>query len=79
MLIFIRTVTENFEIGAELISLESIKDRTGGVDICDAVCRSLHAYNVKLPSTVGVTTDGAMATVGRKTGAVLLPTTEVRN
>ena len=68
LLIYIRTVTENLETGEELLSLESIKDRTRGVDICDAVCRSLDAYNVKLPFMVGVTTDGAPAMVGRKTG-----------
>uniref|UniRef100_UPI0037E99D8B general transcription factor II-I repeat domain-containing protein 2-like n=1 Tax=Semicossyphus pulcher TaxID=241346 RepID=UPI0037E99D8B len=79
LLIFIRTVTENFEIGGELLSLESIKDRARGVDICDAVCRSLDAYNVKLPSMVGVTTDGAPAMIGRKTGAVSLLSEKVAN
>uniref|UniRef100_A0A8C5CPG7 SPIN-DOC-like zinc-finger domain-containing protein n=1 Tax=Gadus morhua TaxID=8049 RepID=A0A8C5CPG7_GADMO len=79
LLIFIQTVTENFEIGEELLSLESIKDRTRGVDICGAVCRSLEAYNVKLPSMVGVTTDGAPAMVGRKAGAVSLLSEKVAN
>uniref|UniRef100_UPI0037E96EB7 general transcription factor II-I repeat domain-containing protein 2-like n=1 Tax=Semicossyphus pulcher TaxID=241346 RepID=UPI0037E96EB7 len=79
LLIFIRTVTENFEIGEELLSLESIKDRARGVDICDAVCRSLDAYNVKLLSMVGVTTDGAPAMIGRKTGAVSLLSEKVAN
>uniref|UniRef100_A0A8C5BW02 SPIN-DOC-like zinc-finger domain-containing protein n=1 Tax=Gadus morhua TaxID=8049 RepID=A0A8C5BW02_GADMO len=79
LLIFIQTVTENFEIGEELLSLESIKDRTRGVDICGAVCRSLEAYNVKLPSMVGNTTDGAPAMVGRKAGAVSLLSEKVAN
>lgn len=75
LLIFIRTVTENLDIGEELLSLESIKDRTRGVDICDAVCRSLDAYNVNLSSVVDVTTDGAR----RKTGAVSLLSEKVAN
>ncbi|RXM96761.1 General transcription factor II-I repeat domain-containing protein 2A [Acipenser ruthenus] len=41
LLIFIQSVTENFEISEDLLSLESLKDRTRGVDICDAVCRAL--------------------------------------
>uniref|UniRef100_A0A672FRL1 SPIN-DOC-like zinc-finger domain-containing protein n=1 Tax=Salarias fasciatus TaxID=181472 RepID=A0A672FRL1_SALFA len=79
LLIFIHTVTENFEIGEELLSLESIKDRSRGVDICDAVCRSLDAHNVKLPSMVGVTTDGAPAMIGKKAGAVSLLSEKVAN
>ncbi|KAJ4940318.1 hypothetical protein JOQ06_026626 [Pogonophryne albipinna] len=79
LLIFIRTVTEDFEIGEELLSMESIKDRTRRVDICDAVCRSLDAYNVELTSMVGVTTDGAPAMVGRKAGAVSLLSDKVAN
>ncbi|KAI4823367.1 hypothetical protein KUCAC02_011955 [Chaenocephalus aceratus] len=59
--------------------MESIKDRTRGIDICDAVCRSLDAYNVELTSMVGVTTDGAPAMVGRKAGAVSLLSDKVAN
>ncbi|KAJ4942397.1 hypothetical protein JOQ06_012263 [Pogonophryne albipinna] len=51
-LLIFRTVTEDFEIGEELLSMESIKDRTRGIDICDALCRSLDAYNVELTSMV---------------------------
>ncbi|KAJ4941574.1 hypothetical protein JOQ06_011453 [Pogonophryne albipinna] len=79
LLIFIRTVTEDFEIGEELLSMESIKDGTRGIDICDALCRSLDAYNVELTSMVGVTTDGAPAMVGRKAGAVSLLSDKVAN
>ncbi|KAI4822435.1 hypothetical protein KUCAC02_007986, partial [Chaenocephalus aceratus] len=59
--------------------MESIKDRTRGIDMCDAVCRSLDAYNVELTSMVGVTTDGAPAMVGRKAGAVSLLSDKVAN
>lgn len=79
LLIFIRTVMEDFEIGEELLSMESIKDRTRGINICDAVCCSLDAYNVKLSSMVSVTTDGAPAMVGRKAGAVSLLNDKVAN
>ncbi|KAK0135368.1 General transcription factor II-I repeat domain-containing protein 2B [Merluccius polli] len=79
LLIFIRTVTENFGIGEELLSMESMKDTTKGVDICDAVCRSLDAYNVNLASMVGVTTDGAPAMVGSRAGAVSLLSEKVVN
>ncbi|XP_076130471.1 general transcription factor II-I repeat domain-containing protein 2-like [Alosa pseudoharengus] len=79
LLIFIRTVTENFDIGEELLSMESMKGTTKGVDICDAVCRSLDAYKVNLASMVGVTTDGAPAMVGSRAGAVSLLSEKVVN
>ncbi|XP_077093645.1 general transcription factor II-I repeat domain-containing protein 2B-like [Siphateles boraxobius] len=79
LLIFIRTVTENFDIGEELLSVESMKDTSKGVDICDAVCHSLDAYKVNLASMVGVTTDGAPAMVGSRAGAVSLLSEKVVN
>ncbi len=60
------------EIGEELLGMESLKNRTKGIDICDAERRSLHTYNRKLSSTVCVTTDGAPAMVRSKAGAVSL-------
>ena len=56
-----------------------MKDTTKGVDIRDAVCRSLDAYNVNLASMVGVTTDGAPAMVGSRAGAVSLLSEKVVN
>ena len=37
LLIFIRGVTENFQISEELLAMVSLKDRTRGSDLCDAV------------------------------------------
>ncbi len=52
--------------------MESLKDKTRGIDIYDAVCRSLDTYNVKLSSIVGFTTDGALPMVRSKAGTVSL-------
>ncbi|KAK6490688.1 general mRNAion factor II-I repeat domain-containing protein 2-like, partial [Huso huso] len=72
LLIFIWSVSENFEISEDLLSLESLKDRSRGVDICDAVCPALDSHSLKLSSLVSVTTDGAPAMMGGKAGAVAL-------
>lgn len=42
-LIFIITVMEDFEFVKRLISMESIKYRTMGIGISDAVCHNLDA------------------------------------
>lgn len=52
--------------------MESIRDQTKGVDICNAVCCSLDPYSVKLQCMVGVTTDGALAMIRRKTSTMSL-------
>ena len=37
LLIFIRGVTENFQIFEELFAMVSLKDQTRGSDLCDAI------------------------------------------
>ena len=59
LLIFIRGVTESFQIFEELFAMISLKDRTRGSDLCNAVSDAIEKNNLKWSQLVGVTTDGA--------------------
>uniref|UniRef100_H3AFI1 Uncharacterized protein n=1 Tax=Latimeria chalumnae TaxID=7897 RepID=H3AFI1_LATCH len=69
-LIFVRGVTEEFEIFEELLALTSLKDRTRGRDIFEAVCDETGRNGLHWPCLVGVTTDGATCMTGAVSGLV---------
>ena len=58
LLIFIRGVTENFQIFEELFAMINLKDRTRGSDHCDVVSDAIDKSNLQWSQLVGVTTDG---------------------
>lgn len=70
MLIFIRCVNDQFEIHEELLDLASLHSTAKGVDIFDAVSKSLNKYCNGFKKLHGVATDGAPAMVGKKDGFV---------
>lgn len=72
LLIFIRDITENFTIPEELISLESLHDRTTGVNIFNAVCQAFSSNSLNWANLIGVTTDGAKNMVGDEQGLIAL-------
>ena len=72
LLIFIRGVTENFQISEELFSMVSLKDRTRGLDRCDAVFDAIDKSNLQWSQLVGVTTDGTPSMTGKESGLVTL-------
>ena len=72
LLIFIRGVTENFQISEELFAMISLKDRTRGSDLCNAVSDAIEKSNLKWSQLVGVTTDGAPSMIGKESGLVTL-------
>ncbi|XP_078495358.1 general transcription factor II-I repeat domain-containing protein 2-like [Ciona intestinalis] len=72
LLIFIRGITDKFEVHEELLSLQSLKGQTRGVDIFDAICSAFCHHNVDWNKLVGVTTDGAPSMVGKRSGCVAL-------
>jgi len=72
LLIFLRGVSEDFKITEELLALVSLKDRTRGCDILDAVCGAMDESGLQWSSLVGITTDGAPSMTGANSGVVAL-------
>jgi len=72
LLIFLREVTKDFQVSEELLALVSLKQRTRGCDIFEAVCDTIDKSNVKWSQLVGVTTDGGPSMTGRESGLVAL-------
>ena len=72
LLVFIRGVTEDFQISEELFAMVSLKDRTRGSDLCDAVSDAIDKSNLQWSQLVGVTTDGAPSMTGKESGFVTL-------
>lgn len=68
LLIFIRGVDENFEITEELLSLQSIKGTTTGLDIFREFKKSITSLNLNINKLVNITTDGATNMIGKNIG-----------
>ncbi|KAI6659388.1 General transcription factor II-I repeat domain-containing protein 2-like [Oopsacas minuta] len=56
--IFVRGVSQNFDVTEEFASLIPMKDTTTGADLLEAVHRALRDYNLSLVNLTGLTTDG---------------------
>ena len=70
--IFVRGVTENFEVIEELLDLCPMKDTTTELDISNEVKRVLTKFNLADDKLSGLTTDGAPAMTGKHKGFVSL-------
>lgn len=68
LLIFIRGVTENFEITEDLAGLCSIHNTTKGKDIFDELKKVLENFQLPWEKLSAITTDGAPAMCGEKNG-----------
>ena len=68
LLIFVRCITENFEITEELLSLESMKDITTGEDIFECVENTLRTMELPWQKMVSVNTDGCSSLTGKNVG-----------
>ncbi|KAI6646023.1 general transcription factor II-I repeat domain-containing protein 2-like [Oopsacas minuta] len=75
--IFVRGVSQNFDVTEEFASLVPMKDTTTGADLLEAVHRVLRDYNLSLANLTGLTTDGVPAMVGAKRGVVSLIEKEI--
>uniref|UniRef100_A0A087XRL1 HAT C-terminal dimerisation domain-containing protein n=1 Tax=Poecilia formosa TaxID=48698 RepID=A0A087XRL1_POEFO len=66
----LRGVDDEMNISEELLELQSLKDQTRGTDLFVSVCSAVD--NMKLPwnKVVGITTDGAPAMTGERSGLV---------
>ncbi len=67
-MVFLRGVNETFEVTQELAGIETLSGTTKGEDLFFAVERVLEKTELKWEKMAGITTDGAPAMVGRKSG-----------
>lgn len=70
LLIFVRGVSEDFQVTEELATLASMKDRTTGEDIYREVRLCLEKLQLQWKKLCNVTTDGAPCMQGLKNGVV---------
>ena len=68
LLIFVRGITENFEITEKLLSMESMKDTTTGEDIFECVENTFRTMELPWQKMVSVTTDGCPSLTGKNVG-----------
>ena len=68
MAVMIRGVTDEFDIVEELLDIYSMKGRTTGKNVHDAVMCILYKFNLQLTKLCGLTTDGAPSMIGKNTG-----------
>ena len=68
LLIFVRGISENFEITEELLSMESMKYTTTGEDIFECVENTFRTMELPWQKMVSVTTDGYLLLTGKNVG-----------
>ena len=68
LLIFVRCISENFEITEELLSMESMKDTTTGKDIFECVENTFRTMELPWQKIVSVTTDGCPSLTRKNVG-----------
>ena len=68
LLIFVRGISENFEITEELLSMESMKDTTTGGDIFECVGNAFRTMDLPWQKMVSVTMDGCPSLTGKNGG-----------
>ena len=68
LLIFVRGISENFEITEELLSLELMKDTTTGEDIFECVENGFRTMELPWQKMVSVTTNGCQSLTGKNVG-----------
>ncbi|XP_072377718.1 general transcription factor II-I repeat domain-containing protein 2-like [Diabrotica undecimpunctata] len=72
LLIFIRGVTQDFEVLIELLGMCSLKGQTKGVDILNVLLDECSKTDLDLSKLSGVATDGAPSMIGVNSGLVTL-------
>lgn len=72
LLIFLRGVNENFEVTQELASMQTLHGTTKGTDLFGCLDTVLAQYKLPWENMAGITTDGAPAMVGSRSGLATL-------
>ena len=68
LLVFVRGISENFELTEELLSMESMKDTTTGEDSFECVKTAIRTMKLQRQKMVSVTTDGCPSLTGKNVG-----------
>ena len=68
LLIFVRGISENFDVTEELLSVESIKSTTTGEDIFECVENAFRIIELPWQKMVSVTTYGCPSLTGKNVG-----------
>ena len=68
LLIFVRGISENFEIIQELLSMEPMKGSTTGKDYFECVKNAMHTMQLPWQKLASVTTDGCPSLRGKNVG-----------
>ena len=72
LIIWIRIVDDNLRYFDEIFDLQLLKGTTKGVDIFEALKKSLDAFEISFKQITAITTDGAAAMTGNKSGLIAL-------
>uniref|UniRef100_H2YP50 SPIN-DOC-like zinc-finger domain-containing protein n=1 Tax=Ciona savignyi TaxID=51511 RepID=H2YP50_CIOSA len=70
LVVFIRGVTDNFEVTEEFLDMASMHSTTTGQNICEEVTKLMNKFEIDSSKLVGITTDGAPSMVGKNNGFV---------
>ncbi|KAK0148944.1 General transcription factor II-I repeat domain-containing protein 2 [Merluccius polli] len=70
--IFIRGITEDFDVREDLLSLEAMHGTTRGEDLFEKLVSALQKFELSFEKLSGLTTDGAPAMVGSQKGLTAL-------
>ena len=70
LVVFIRGVTNNFEVIEEFLDMASMKATTTGQNICEEMIKMMKKFEIDTSKLVGITTDGAPSMVGKNNGFV---------
>lgn len=79
LVVYIRGITESFQVKQEMLNLIGLKCTTKGEDIFQAVKKCLSDNGLDLETLSGLTTDGAAAMTGKNKGVVKLIMNEMES
>ena len=68
LLIFVRGITDNFEITEEFLAMESMRGTMRGVDLYDTVSNVIERFKLPWSRLANVTTDGSRNLTGKHVG-----------
>ena len=70
--IFARFISTDCLIEEELLDIVTLKDRTRGIDVKEAMIAAIDKANLPIPELTAIITDGAPAVIGSMNGLVRL-------
>ena len=72
LVIWARIVDSNLDFDDEILDLQPLTSTTKSVDIYEALVKTLQIYKMNIQEVTSITTDGAAAMTGTKSGLIAL-------